>query len=82
MACQRNSRLKARLKAIVAVNGASELLMMLYNIVRLVLGSDKYTPREAYVTRLFVSVWFLTLTYSFATSRWDTGGGPSTGHHR
>lgn len=75
---KRNSRLKARLKAIVALNGLSELVLMLYNTTRLVVG-DKWgaTPREAYVGRLIVSVWFLGLTYSFTTSRWESSPYPN-----
>lgn len=67
----RNSRLKTRLKAILTLNGVAEMCMILYNMFRLVLGNDNWTPREAYVGRLFTSIWMLTIIYAFATSRWD-----------
>ena len=67
----RNSRLKTRLKAILTLNGVAEMSMILYNMFRQVLGNDNWTPREAYVGRLFTSIWMLTIIYAFATSRWD-----------
>lgn len=67
----RNSRLKTRLKAILTINGLAEVLQVGYNSFRLVLGNDKWTPREAYVGRIFTSIWVLTIVYAFSTSRWD-----------
>lgn len=66
----RNSRLKTRLKAILTLNGLAEVVMVAYNSVRLVLGNDKWTPREAYVGRIFTSIWILTICFAFSTSRW------------
>ncbi len=66
----RNSRLKTRLKAILTLNGLAEVVMVAYNSVRLVLGNDRFTPREAYVGRIFTSIWILTIVFAFSTSRW------------
>lgn len=66
----RNSRLKTRLKAILTLNGLAEVVMVGYNSIRLVLGNDKWTPREAYVGRIFTSIWILTICFAFSTSRW------------
>lgn len=70
----RNSRIKTRLKAILTINGLAELLQVAFNSARLVLGNDRFTPREAYVGRIFTSVWILTICYAFSTSRWDSSG--------
>ncbi len=67
----RNSRIKTRLKAILTLNGLAEVLQVAYNSFKLVLGNDKWTPREAYVGRIFTSIWILTICYAFSTSRWD-----------
>lgn len=70
----RNSRSKTRLKAILSLNGLAEVIQIAYNAFRLILGNDQWTPREAYVGRIFTSVWILTICYAFSTSRWDSSG--------
>jgi hypothetical protein len=68
----RNSRLKTRLKLLLNLNGLMEMVLLLHNVVQLLGPSSQWVPREAYLGRIFTSVWILTLVYAFTTARWDT----------
>jgi len=65
---------KSKMKAILNMNGLSEMVLLVYNIVNMMKGSNMWTPREVYVGRVLVNFWFLTLWFSFAKARWITDG--------
>ncbi|CAM9479954.1 unnamed protein product [Phaeothamnion confervicola] len=70
------ARQKRRMKAVLSLNILSESLLLAYNLCRLVFGRGFWVPREEYVGRLLVNVWFLVMCYSFTRSRWVFEGTP------
>lgn len=69
---QGRSRMKVRLKTIIGFNAVLEVLNLLANITKLVLGKGKWPPREVYLGRVFTSIWMLSIIYTFSSSRWDS----------
>lgn len=68
---------KNQLKAILSVNLGREWLEFAYNIVMIVMVSTKAeVPREAYIGRLFMNIWWSALCFSFSRSRWVLAAAP------
>jgi hypothetical protein len=62
---------KNYLKFILALNIIRECFELLYNTVNLVVQtSTSIIPREVYLGRFFMNVWWLTLCVTFSKSRW------------
>jgi hypothetical protein len=62
---------KNQLKVILAVNTVREWIEMVYNIV-VVIGSSRYSsiPRDVYIGKFFMNVWWIAFCVSFSKSRW------------
>lgn len=50
---------KKRLKGILNLHKFVELIMMVYNVVRLAIAPSRYTPREVYIGRTISNFFFL-----------------------
>jgi hypothetical protein len=62
---------KNQLKAVLALNILREWLELAYNVVMVLLGSSRLgVPREVYVGRIFMNIWWSLLCFSFSKSRW------------
>lgn len=62
---------KNQLKAVLALNILREWTELAYNIVMILLASSRSAvPREAYVGRIFMNIWWSILCFSFSKSRW------------
>lgn len=69
----RNQRLKRRLKALLTLDGAVEVGVLLHSLLRLLVGADGWTPKETYVGQVVHSMWMLILISIFVSTRWDAG---------
>ena len=63
--------LKNQLKVILAGNTLREGVELLYNAC-LAIVSTRYSavPRDVYVGRFFMNVWWMLFCFSFSKSRW------------
>jgi hypothetical protein len=62
---------KKRLKAILNVDKLIEVLLILYNVLRLTIFPSKYTPREIYVAGTLHSFFFLLQCQTYTRLSWD-----------
>ena len=62
---------KNQLKAVLALNTLREYVELLYNAFKLV-SSSRYAPipRDIYIGRFFMNVWWSAFCVSFIKSRW------------
>jgi len=67
----RTTRAKKRMKAILNLNKLVELVLFLYNVVRLAVWSNKFVPREIYVGRAITNFMFLVQCQLFTRVTWD-----------
>lgn len=62
---------KNHLKAILALNIVREVVELIYNVAQLILvGAATKLPREVYIGRLLMNLWWGTMCFSLARSRW------------
>jgi len=67
----RTLKAKKRMKAILNLNKLVELVLFLYNIIRLALLTNKFVPREIYVGRTLTNFMFLVQCQLFTRVTWD-----------
>ena len=64
---------KNHLKIILAINIVREGIELIYNILKILLSSStSIVPREVYVGRFFMTVWWVIILQGFSKSRWST----------
>jgi hypothetical protein len=82
---------KTRLKLFLNLNKLAELLLLGYNMMRLILLPSMWTPREDYIGRIFVNLAFLIQHQVCTSAQWgslgmkktsDGGGGGAGGVNR
>lgn len=64
------SRMKNRLKVIMVINAVSEVFMLAYNMLQLLLGRTSWVPKDVYIGRILANVWFFVVISTFARTRW------------
>jgi len=62
---------KKRLKAILNLDKFVEIMIILFNFVRLTVAPSKYTPREVYIANTLHSVFFILQSQAFTKVSWD-----------
>mmetsp|Transcript_2229 Transcript_2229/g.4527 ORF Transcript_2229/g.4527 Transcript_2229/m.4527 type:complete len:137 (-) Transcript_2229:304-714(-) len=62
---------KKRLKGILNLHKGVELVVMVYNVVRLAIVPSKYTPREVYIGRTISNFFFLMQAQLYTKLSWD-----------
>mmetsp|Transcript_441 Transcript_441/g.658 ORF Transcript_441/g.658 Transcript_441/m.658 type:complete len:304 (+) Transcript_441:107-1018(+) len=62
---------KKRLKAILNLDKFVEVMIILFNFVRLTVAPSKYTPREVYIANTLHSVFFILQSQAFTKVSWD-----------
>ena len=61
---------KKRLKGILNLHKGIELIMLLYNVVRLTVWPSKYTMREVYIGRTITNFFFLIQAQLYTKLSW------------
>jgi hypothetical protein len=69
-----HSTTKKRLKALLNMNKLLELVMFVYNFIRLTIWPNQYIPKELYVGRIIHNVLYTVASQTFTKVTWDAVG--------
>jgi len=67
----RTAGAKKRMKAVLNLNKLVEICLFLYNMVRLAIFTNKFVPREVYISKVITNVMFLVQCQLFTRVTWD-----------